>query len=226
MSARALVYLDHLGDEEIVTGSDGHHLQRVRRLSAGDHVIGADGAGGWRPYDISSAQNGELVLSASGESHVQEQVTPVIKVAFSLTKGQKPERVAQQLTELGIDQISVFVSDHSVLKFSDAQLEHLRRAVREAGMQCQRPRLPVVNITTFTELTQEPNLLVAQRGSDAIIPDVNDASWTVLVGPEGGFSNEETNALTNAISLGIGSNVLRAETAAVAVGAWLVAHRH
>ena len=51
-----------LDDSVEITGADGHHLQRVRRLRVGEHVTAADGAGGWRRYEIDAVEPGRLHL--------------------------------------------------------------------------------------------------------------------------------------------------------------------
>ena len=59
-----------------ITGADGHHLQRVRRLRAGEHVTVADGAGAWRRYEIEAVEPGRLQLGARGDRVVEPELVP------------------------------------------------------------------------------------------------------------------------------------------------------
>jgi 16S rRNA (uracil1498-N3)-methyltransferase len=104
-------------------------------------------------------------------------------------------------------------------------VERLQRVAREAAMQCRRARLPdIAAPTPLLDLAGRPDLVVAERGGPAAEPG-GDAGWTVLVGPEGGFSSAEAEALRAAPRLVLGAHVLRAETAAVAAAAVLTRRR-
>src|SRR4029079_18835979 len=89
--ATAHVFVDALDDAVFVTGEDGHHLQRVRRLRAGERVTCADGNGAWRPYVVARIAPGALSLTADGVVHREPALAPALAVAFALSKGPKPE---------------------------------------------------------------------------------------------------------------------------------------
>ena len=93
-------------------------------------------------------------------------------------------------------------------------------------MQSRRARLPKIAVPApLLGLVGRPGLVVAERGAVTAPPEPGDAGWTVLVGPEGGLSASEAEALRSTPRLGLGSHVLRAETAAVAAAAVLTALR-
>src|ERR1043165_5285238 len=102
------VFVDALDDTVFVTGEDGHHLQRVRRLRAGERITAADGTGAWRPYVVARTAPGALTLAAAGALHREPMLQPALAVAFALSKGPKPEAVVSGLTELGVDLILPF----------------------------------------------------------------------------------------------------------------------
>jgi 16S rRNA (uracil1498-N3)-methyltransferase len=243
--ATAHVFLEELTDDARVDGDDGHHLARVRRVRAGETVTGADGRGTWRPYDVRAVTRDELVLRAAGPARVEPTSTPSIEVAFALTKGAKPETVVQQLTELGVDRIRPFWARRSVVRWdaarADAAVARLYRVAREAAMQCRRARLPVVEPpAAFADLagpasgavdgsglTGRPTLVLGDPGgigADALARPPGP-SWLAVVGPEGGLDPDEIAGLGPVVRLAVGHHVLRAETAAVAVAAVLVARR-
>ena len=78
---------------------------------------------------------------------------------------------------------------------------------------------------TFTEAIDLPGLVVASRTGTAATGKPNSQGWTLLVGPEGGFSPTEIAALKSVPILAVGDLVLRAETAAVAGAAVLATQR-
>ena len=223
---------DELMDELCIEGPDGHHLARVRRLRAGEHITVADGCGRWRPYRIDSITERALALVAIGAERFEEEPAPALAVAFALTKGMKPETVVRQLTELGVDEILPVVAHRSISRPRaeriDAVDQRLLRVAREAAMQSRRARSPrVAALGPLAELAGRPGLVIAER-SGATLGDLGDpgpAGWTLVVGPEGGLAREDLEALAGAPRLAVGPHVLRAETAAVAVAAALSARR-
>jgi len=232
LDSAAQVFLPTLGDDATVDGDDGHHLQRVLRLRTGQVVIGADGAGGWRPYGVRALGNGRVELEATGEPDHEPVLAPTLTVAFALTKRDKPERVVQQLTELGIDRILAVVADHSVVRWDETQaataVERWARVARSAAAQCRRARLPEVGcLPAIGELGGRPGLVVATIGGRPALDLVLAPSEEViaLIGPEGGFSDSERAMLLGVPTMGVGHHVLRAETAACVVGGCLTALR-
>lgn len=208
--------LDHpvLGDD------DRHHLERVLRLRAGDVVTVADGRGGWRRCRL--GLGGRLDLD--GEVAREPPPDPLVTVAFALTKGERPELAVQKLTELGVDRIVPFAASRSVVVWEGERAVHhlarLRRVAREAAVQSRRSRLPEVSdLASLASLLEEPGAVVADPSGGP--PSL--AMPTIVVGPEGGFSTEERGLARGSVRLG--SNVLRAETAAMVAGALLVALR-
>lgn len=197
---------------------DHHHLSRVLRLRAGDLLTVSDGAGRWRACRFG---DGLEVVGAIG---VEPPRLPAVTIAFALVKGERPELVVQKLTELGVDRIVPFRAARSVVRWDDEraarQAERLARVAREAAVQCRRCRLPEVAVpATFAEVVSLPGAVAADRGG---VPPSLDRP-TILIGPEGGWADEERAAFGGTV--GLGDHVLRAETAAITAAALLGALR-
>jgi 16S rRNA (uracil1498-N3)-methyltransferase len=148
---------------------------------------------------------------------------PRLTVAFALVKGERPEWIVQKLTEVGVDSIRPFVAARSVVRWApakaDSQVGRLRRVAREAAMQSRRCWLPeVAPLVPFAEVADLPGAVLADRDGVA----VDAAATTVLVGPEGGWDDDERRGRA---TVALGDAVLRAETAAVAAGVLLTALR-
>jgi len=88
------------------------------------------------------------LLVPDGPAVVDEYPATEVTVAFAPTKGDRPEWVAQKLTELGVDRIVPLRTSRSVVRWEEDRaaksVERLRRVVREAASQCRRARLPEV----------------------------------------------------------------------------------
>ena len=220
-SAAAQVFVADLERPELDDDAH-HHLRRVLRLRPGSVVCAADGRGGRRP----TAFTGDAVLEATGPVAVEARPAPELAVGFVPVKGDRPELVVQKLTEVGIDRILVCSSERAVVRWTGERavrhLERLARVAREASQQCRRLWLPEVAATDL-----DPLLASGAVPADLGGRPIDGSDRTVVVGPEGGWSDAERRraASAGASSVSLGPNVLRAETAAIAAGVLLVAGR-
>jgi 16S rRNA (uracil1498-N3)-methyltransferase len=183
-------------------------------------VTVSDGRGRWRACRFASGAR----LEVDGPVVAEPSPSPPLTVAFALVKGERPEWVVQKLTEVGVDAIVPFVAERSVVRWDDAKAarnhDRLRQIAREASMQSRRVWLPTVEpVTTFADLALRAGVAMAERGGAA--PSLEHPA--VLVGPEGGWSEAERGC--GLATVGLGSSVLRAETAAIAAGVLLAAAR-
>jgi 16S rRNA (uracil1498-N3)-methyltransferase len=205
----------------VLDDADRHHLERVLRLRPGEVVTASDGAGSLRRCVFAAG----AVLEPVAEVEVLPPPAPSLTVGFALVKGDRPEWIVQKLAECGIDRIVPFTADRSVVRWDGEKaaraVERLRRVAREAAMQSRQAVLPVVE-----DLAGLPGLLAA--GSGAALADLDGEGPSLdrpflLVGPEGGWSEEERALAPARVSFG--PAVLRAETAAMAAGVLLAALR-
>ena len=217
-SSAAHVFVADLDTPE-VADADRHHLERVLRLRPGEVVTASDGRGGLRVCRY--APGG--VLEPEGDVSVAAPRQPSIGIGFALVKSEKPEWIVQKLTELGVDRILPFAAARSVVQWDDAKaarnLERLRRVSVEAAMQSRQRWLPTVEpVRAFGDAATGDGVALADGDPAAEAPSL--ARPTVLVGPEGGWSDEERAAAAGRL-VRLGPSVLRAETAAIAAGVLL-----
>jgi 16S rRNA (uracil1498-N3)-methyltransferase len=201
-----------------LAAEDRHHLERVLRLRAGEDVTVSDGAGRWRLCRFAAA------LVPAGEIVEDERPSPPVAVAVALTKGERLDWAVQKLTELGVDMVVPFTASRSVVRWDEARARHhverLRRIANQAAMQSRRTWLPVVDeLRSFAEVAARPGAALAEPGGSP--PSLERP--VVLVGPEGGWAEDEAAGGLPRVSLG--PTVLRVETAAVAAGTLLCALR-
>jgi 16S rRNA (uracil1498-N3)-methyltransferase len=198
---------------------DHHHLARVRRLRDGDPLTAGDGAGRFRRVRLGTP------LVPDGDVVSVPAPSPRLTVAFALTKGDKPELVVQKLVEVGIDRIVPFTAERSIVRWdldkAARNVDRWRVIAREAAAQAHRPWLATVDdIRAFGDAGAA--LAHPDAGPGPATPA--DTPTTVLVGPEGGWSATEASAVGRWI--GLGPNILRAETAAIVAASRIVAaHR-
>ncbi len=211
------VFVDDV-DEPVLDADDRHHLERVLRLRPGDALTVSDGSGRWRPCEL-----GDEPEPTGPVIEVPAPVVPVT-IAFPPVKGDRPEWAVQKLTELGVDRIVMLDTERGVVRWRgdrlDRQLARWRRIVREAAMQSRRVRLPVVDgPVAVADLAGSPGVAMADRSGGR--PSLDHP--TVLVGPEGGWS--EAERALDGTRVCVGTHVLRVETAALAAAVHLTALR-
>lgn len=227
--AAAHTFVAGLDDAISVTGADGHHLQRVRRLRVGERVTAADGAGNWRAYEIEAVESGVLRLVARGDRVREPVLVPAVSLAVALTKAGALDTVVARCTELGVARVTPVRTNRCVVRWDRAQagraVARLRTVAREAAGQSRRARLPEIgDVVGLSEFVAVPDVVVADRGGDAAadLPAPASGTWTVVVGPEGGLDAGELAAFAAAPRVSLGPHVLRAETAPIAAVARLV----
>ena len=219
-SAHVIVEPEALDDPAVVLDGDTeHHLRRVVRLRDGATVSVTDGAGRWR---LAAARVGGSTLTLEPTSPVvvaEPRAHPLV-LAVAMPKGDRLEWLVQKVTEIGVDRIVLLHAERSVVRWkpekAPTQLARLQRIADEASRQSRRVwrvtiDAPVVAVDVLARF------VVAEPGGRRLEP----ADRTVAVGPEGGWSPAELDTARDTITLG--ANILRTETAAVALSALCVA---
>ena len=202
----------------VLRGDDEHHLRRVLRIRQTDSISVSDGVGGWLVANLLA--DGLSVAS----SVMFDPAPPSTSVFSAIPKGDRPEWIVQKLTEVGVTSIGFIHCARSVVQWDESrrqrQLERLRRVAREAAMQSRRLWLPHVHdVLSFDEAIKSISCAIAHPDGEAMTADID----TVLIGPEGGFTEGELAAAAHRVTLS--ENVLRVETAAL-TAAILLTQRH
>jgi len=214
-----------------VAGPELGHLRRVLRLGPGDPIVVFDDAG-WEHEAVIrslSAQAAEIEIVRSFQA---ERESPLeLTLAVGLTKGEKMDFVVEKATELGVQAIAPFVSAYTVPKLDHHKIE--RRGERwqkialAAAKQCGRTRIPeIFPLSDFEDLVEHTtgslNLLFWEKEARQTLKQVHatdsDArSILLVIGPEGGFSDQEAGLAQRHEfkPIRLGRRILRAETAAV-----------
>jgi 16S rRNA (uracil1498-N3)-methyltransferase len=209
-SSAAHVFVESLADPELHS-DDAHHLFRVLRIKEGESVTVSDGRGGWQATEVVGQ-----ALRPVGEPTFEPTV-PALTIASAIPKGDRAEWMVQKLTEIGAAEIVLLHCERSVVRWerdrAERPLARLRRVAREAAMQSRRVWLPTVSgPLPVSDVLARDGVVVAEPFG---VP-LEALGWvptTVVIGPEGGFSDGELAIAPAKVALG--PNVLRIETAAL-----------
>jgi 16S rRNA (uracil1498-N3)-methyltransferase len=153
-----------------------------------------------------------------------------IYLCMALIKKDNFELTAQKVTEIGVNHIVPILCEHSEKK--KINIERLEKIVVEASEQSGRGDVPMIHEVTTLEklfnsgiLPQEKIILHPEGISfQQYKNNLSQASIAVFVGPEGGFSPKEIEFFNkyNVRVVSLGSQILRAETAAIAISSLLL----
>ncbi len=220
----------------LLTGEEAHHLRSVLRLGVGETITLFDGTGMRSLARLDSITKNQCTATVLEQSQ-DPQPKVRVELCQALLKGQKMEFILQKATELGIDAIHPFWSEHGATSKTrpEAREERWLRIALEACKQCNRalpPRIepPRKLADLFQELPDHDLKLLfweqeqEQSLTELLAPRLSGVrSLCFLVGPEGGFSKGEVEeASTKGFHpVSLGSRILRAETATLAAAAIL-----
>ena len=204
---------------------------RVLRLRAGEAITLFDGAGGEVPAALVRIDKREVLVSTSARLNVERELSRAVTLYPALIANDRFDWLVQKATELGTIAIQPTVTERSQRIPGDVEkrAEHWRGVAIAACEQCGRNQIPKIHapVTLSDALAalsdQSLILLDADGSADKSLSNITSSS-AVFIGPEGGFSPSELDALRKRCDhrLRLGPTVLRAETAAIAALSSLV----
>ncbi|MFJ8884017.1 16S rRNA (uracil(1498)-N(3))-methyltransferase [Streptomyces sp. NPDC102402] len=228
------------GPEFVLEGPEGRHAVSVRRLTPGEDVVLTDGRGHWAEGVVRAAEGKDrLVVTGLEQVHEEPAPAPSITVVQALPKGDRGELAVETMTETGVDAIVPWQASRCITQWKgDRGLKSLtkwRNTAREAGKQSRRVRFPEVAEAMSTKqvaaLLATADLAVVlheDRDHDseplATVALPETGVIVLVVGPEGGVSQDELAAFASAgaRTCRLGPTVLRTSTAGTAATALLL----
>ncbi len=213
-----------------VDGSAAHYLLGVMRLKEGALVKLFDDRSGEYLAALTQAGKRDLTLTIQSRLRPREE-TPDLWLCQALIKKDRLDWIAEKSCELGISQFVPILTSRCVAdKVKDGRM---RTQMIEAAEQCERTALPQIAPLAKLEamLKSWPAgrklFFCDERGGmpfgEAILKNQGPAA--ILIGPEGGFTDEENAAIrghASAVPVSLGPRILRAETAAIsAIAIWM-----
>lgn len=238
--ADTLFYADAIpavGERAVLDGDEGFHAATVRRIRPGEVLVLSDGAGTLARCEVEETHKrgfSALVL----QSRTVPRPTPTVTVAQGIPKSERSELAIELATEAGADDFLAWQADRCVARWdgerAEKGLRRWRAVARSAARQSRRPYIPDISgpvgkaglVAQVAERVARGGVVLALHESAdrplAELPVAQADSILLIVGPEGGISDGELDALAaaGATPVRLGPTVLRTSTAAaVALGA-------
>lgn len=216
-----------------VVGNNFNHIKNVLRLSVDDEIIINDGQGYDYKCIISTMdQNG---ICASIKEKLESTAEPFTKITLfqSLIKGEKMEWVIQKAVEIGVHEIVPLLTTRCVVKLEGdkkiaAKIDRWNKIAEAAAKQSGRGVVPVVHKPLEMDKAIQyienhdlkgfiPYEKESELGMRGVLQSQSCERFGILIGPEGGFTEEEvTMALSHQIQpITLGKRILRSETASL-----------
>ncbi|MHC4295525.1 MAG: RsmE family RNA methyltransferase [Planctomycetota bacterium] len=247
-SVKHRFFAESLDDEAVnLEGGEAHHAANVLRLGVGAAVELFDGSGGLAEGVIVSIERSKVSVAVRRREVQMERSGPIVHLAFAVPKGKRLAWLLEKATELGAASLRPVIFERSVAGAENpkkSQLDRWRSHCIAPAKQSGLNFLPEIfsprNLKNF--LSDSPDATVrvfgdttdaaagvaqalgevssAAQGQDQadLSPNAN-RQFSVLVGPEGGFTTPERELLLDGRfrPVRIGSTILRIETAAIAI---------
>ena len=226
---RFFVPLESISAERVAFPAEtARQMARVLRLPPGRRVIALDGLGNEFEVELeqvdSTAATGRIVERRTAQNEPRAS----LRLFLCLTQREKFEWMLQKCTEAGASGFVPVISDRSLVRSVDeGKLERWRKILREAAEQSGRGRIPglfaPVPLRDVRPESGETGLLLWEGEQvrtlrEALAPAPHPLRAAALIGPEGGFGEDEARAAQSAgfAPVSLGRRILRMETAALA----------
>jgi 16S rRNA (uracil1498-N3)-methyltransferase len=222
-------------DVVVLSGAEGRHAATVRRLRPGERADITDGAGLVAECVVAGAGPGGLEFTVRARRMVPWP-DPAVTVIQAIPKGDRGELAVEEMTEVGVDRIVPWAAARCVPVWQGARgersLAKWRLTAREAAKQSRRAWIPeVTDVASAGQVAEliakAARAIVLEPGAaDGLgrlgLPDSGDL--LVVVGPEGGITDEETATFraAGATACRLGPTVLRTSTAGAVAAAILL----
>jgi 16S rRNA (uracil1498-N3)-methyltransferase len=223
-----------VGESVTISGDEARHAV-VKRVRVGEQLTLTDGAGVTALGTVTALATSSVTVHVDSVS-ASEPEPPRVVVVQAIPKGNRGELAVEMLTEVGVDVIVPWAASRSVAVWrGDREAKALARwrsTAREAAKQARRSWFPkvagVVTTSDVVDLLRNASVpVVLHEGASGPLADLpipGRGEIVIVVGPEGGISDEELEAFASvgAEPVRMGTSVLRSSTAGVAATAALL----
>lgn len=224
------------GDLVRLSAEQAHQVCHVLRLKAGDSLVVLDNAGFEYDVRLEESSSRQAVGTITGKRLASGEPKRQITLLQSLLAREKFEMVLQKGTEVGVSRFVPVQTDRSLLRAKQIDAKKMtrwQRILTEAAEQSHRGLVPeLAPAVAFAEATAQfgpfDRVLIAAPCDESptlresLVQDHRSpASVAILIGPEGGFTEQEVVLAQEkgAIAISLGPRILRTETAAIVAAA-------
>jgi 16S rRNA (uracil1498-N3)-methyltransferase len=209
------------GAAVVLDATQANYLGNVLRLGTGAELLVFDGFSGEWLARIAEAAKKRMTLAVERQTREPESI-PDVWLAFAPVKRAQTDWLVEKATELGTARLVPVMTQRTVAE--RVRLDRLESIAIEAAEQCGRTRVPEITqpvpLNRFVaELDPARNFYFAdETGGEPVAATFREGPAAILIGPEGGFTEEERTFVrgAGATPISLGPRILRAETAALA----------
>ena len=215
------------GGEVTLDRDQSNYLVNVLRLQRGDAVLLFNGVDGEWHAELAGSGKRSVILRVATQQRAQTR-TGDLHFLFAPLKHARLDYLVQKAVEMGASRLQPVMTRHT--QVARVNIDRMRANAIEAAEQCGILRVPeVAEPMAFDQVAAEASRLLVFCDEDAPVKDPVAAlvgarrsphqPLAVLVGPEGGFAEEERVALLRrpmVVRIALGPRILRADTAAIA----------
>ena len=214
--------------------SASRHLSKALRLKEGAAIILFNGEGGQHQANISQISKNAVSALPSEFIETNNESPLEIHLGICVSRGERMDHIIQKSTELGVTEITPLMGERTEVKLNaerqQKKLDHWQQIAISACEQSGRNHIPSINEIQKPEHWLKENdaatkLVLHHRNANSLKSLSVSDSVALLVGPEGGLSDEEVSNAEHCgfQSLALGPRVLRTETVPLAAIAMLQA---
>jgi 16S rRNA (uracil1498-N3)-methyltransferase len=237
---RFFVSKDSFHGDKVVLGKEhAHQIRSVLRMSAGDRIVILDNQGGEYDVVLIGIRHDEAIGEVTQKRQATGEPSVQITLFQSLLTREKFEFVLQKCTEVGVSRFAPVITQRTLVRETAVKpdkLDRWQRIITEAAEQSHRGLIPdllpplsfekaVQELSSFEKCLiacekQDKNIRAALQRENKNVP----ATIAILIGPEGGFTDEETRLVCSAgaVPVSLGPRILRTETAAIIAAALIL----
>ena len=211
-----------------IDGDEAEHAIKSRRLRAGDLVSVTDGRGILVTARIENARKTSIDLAVVERTQAP-RITPALHVRSATPKGQRLDKMIDQLSQIGVASWAPLETNLGVVDPGDRKLDRLNRIAIEAAKQCRRSWLLEIGASApINQAVRTTKAIVIADTTGEPYRASGASEITLLVGPEGGFTEDEiaaarTQGGPGAVVASFGPLAMRIETAAVVAAGIIIA---
>ena len=217
------------GQQLKIAENNFDYLTKVMRQKIGDRIFVFNGRDGEFAAEIISIEK-KFLLAEIKEKISELKKSPNITLAFAMVKNVGLDFIATKAVELGVSRFQPIITNRTIVDKINNQ--RFKIYIKEACEQCERNDFAEISeikkldkFLAEAEISKKVLILCDESGqagkASAVLSKISAAEKeiVILVGPEGGFTNEEFDkmrALKNLYPISLGPRILRADTAMVA----------
>ncbi|MBN1302036.1 MAG: 16S rRNA (uracil(1498)-N(3))-methyltransferase [Melioribacteraceae bacterium] len=217
-------------DEIEISGSEVRHITDVMRHSVGEIIFVTDGEGKIYKTEIVSISKQNVFMHIQKEYSFKNLYDNLVVCVPRLKSNDRQNFAMEKCAELGVTNFIVFESERSIGKGSKLdKWENLLVAAMKQSLRCFKPTVGYLKGVNGINKMAGMKIILDQKSPVSLINFVDEnpemlksEKVFLVIGPEGGLSEDEINAIDPHVRVCLGSNRLRSETSVITSAAILL----